>query len=102
MSEVAMIANAQEALKLASQTLGIPQDDLLVQGLRRYLQSQLHEVQAAIFQIVGQYNAPDVAALEDRYREGSLDEASSWHDLQKLDHLEYKRDRLQHLLESLP
>jgi hypothetical protein len=97
-----MTTHAQEVLELASQTLGIPPDDLLVQGLRRYLQSQLYEVQASIFQIIGQYSVPDVAAMEDRYRDGSLAEASSWRDLQKLDHLEYKRDRLQHLLESLP
>lgn len=97
-----MMTHAREVLELAAQTLGIPPDDLLIQGLRRYLQSQLREVEATIFQITGQYSVSDVVAMEDRYRAGSLSEATSWRDLQKLDHLEYKRDRLQHLLGSLP
>ena len=96
-----MIGNGQQALKIASETLGVPQDDLLVQGIRRYLQSQLHEVQANIFQITGQYNVSGVIDMERRYRDGSLEEAASWRDVQRLDHLEYKRDRLQHLLETL-
>jgi hypothetical protein len=97
-----MAGNGQHVLKIASETLGVPQDDLLVHGLRRYLQSQLHEVQANIFQITGQYNVSNVVEMDARYRDGSLDEASSWRDLQRLDHLEYKRERLQRLLEALP
>lgn len=96
-----MIAQAQQTLKLASETLGISEDDLLMQGLLRYLQSQLHETQANIFQITGQYNVSDVADMEDRYRSGSLEEEPSWRDMQRLDHLEYKRDQLQDLLEHL-
>ncbi len=40
--------------------------------------------------------------MEERYRSDILKEASSWRDLQSLDHLEYKQDRLLRLLESLP
>lgn len=97
-----MIASGQEALKIASETLGIPQDDLLVQGVRQYLERQLHEVQANIFQITGQYSVANVAEFEARYREGSLEEATSWRDMQRLDHLEYKQERLLNLLEKLP
>jgi len=35
------------------------------------------------------------------YRDGSLEEADTWRDLQRLDHLEYKRDRLLKLPEAL-
>jgi|SaaInl7_200m_RNA_FD_contig_21_277022_length_205_multi_5_in_0_out_0_1 hypothetical protein len=38
--------------------------------------------------------------MEARYREGTLD-ADSWRDLQRLDRLEFKRDRLMELLEGL-
>jgi len=39
--------------------------------------------------------------MEGRYREGTLEEADSWQDLQRLDHLEYKRNRPQKFLDSL-
>jgi hypothetical protein len=39
--------------------------------------------------------------MEARYRDGTLEEADTWRDLQRLDHLEYKRDRLLKLLEAL-
>ncbi len=96
-----MAGNGQNVLEIAAATLGISQDDLLVQGLRRYVQSQLNEVQANIFQITGEYNVTNVADMEARYRDGSLEEATSWRDLQRLDHLEYKRERLQRLLDML-
>jgi hypothetical protein len=39
--------------------------------------------------------------MEARYRDGTLEEADTWRDLQRLDHLECKRDRLLKLLEAL-
>ena len=42
-----------------------------------------------------------VEEMEARYQDGSLEEADSWRDLQRLDRLEYRRDRLQHLLGSI-
>jgi hypothetical protein len=39
--------------------------------------------------------------MEARYRDGTLDEADSWRDLQRLDHLEYKRDSLLQLFETV-
>ena len=39
--------------------------------------------------------------MEARYRDGTLEEADSWRDLQRLDHLEYTRDRLVQLLEAV-
>lgn len=91
----------EQVLKIASDELGIPKEDLLVQGLRRYLDSQLHEVQANIFQITGQYGIKDAADMESQYRTGEIEEATSWRDAQRLDHLEYKRERLLRLLASL-
>ena len=59
-------------------------------------------MQAQIFQITGSYGVTGVEEMEERYRSGVLAEAASWRDLQRLDHLEYKLDRLLRLLESLP
>jgi len=39
--------------------------------------------------------------MEARYRDGTLDEADTWRDLQRLDDLEYKQDRLLKLVKGL-
>jgi hypothetical protein len=39
--------------------------------------------------------------MEARYQDGTLEEADSWRDLQRLDHLEHKRDRLLQLLQTV-
>ena len=92
----------QMVIKTAAEELGLSQDDLMMQGVRQFLERQLREVQAQIFQIAGSYGVKRVEDMEERYRTGVLEEAPSWRDLQRLDHLEYKRDRLLRLLESLP
>lgn len=84
-----------------AQELCISEDDLLKRGLRVLLERQLREVQAQIFEITGRYGVFSVEDMEARYREGTLEEADSWRDLQRLDHLEYKRDRLLQLIEAI-
>ncbi len=92
----------QTLIKTATEELGLSQEDLIAQGLRRLLERQLHEVQAQIFQITGSYGVSGVEEMEARYRQGTLEEATSWRDLQRLDHLEYKQERLARLLKTLP
>jgi len=92
----------QTLIKTAAEELGLSQEDLIAQGLRRLLERQLHEVQAQIFQITGSYGVSGVEEMEARYRQGTLEEATSWRDLQRLDHLEYKQERLARLLKTLP
>jgi len=86
---------------LVAQELQVSEDDLLKEGVRALLERQLREVKAQIFEITGRYGVPSVGEMEARYREGTLEEADSWRDFQRLDHLEYKRDRLLQLIEAL-
>lgn len=88
-------------IKEVSEEFNMPQDELLKQGICTLLERRLREVKSEIFQIIGKYNVAGVNEMESRYREGSLEEADSWRDLQTLDHLEYKRDRLVKFLENL-
>jgi hypothetical protein len=88
-------------LKVMAEELRLSEEDLLKQGLRTFLERQLREVKAEIFRITGRYGISGVEEMEARYRDGTLEEADTWRDLQRLDHLEYKRDRLLKLLEDL-
>jgi hypothetical protein len=88
-------------LKTVADELRLSEEDLLKEGLRTFLERRLREVKAEIFQITGRYGVSGVEEMEARYRDGTLEEADTWRDLQRLDHLEYKRDRLLKLLEAL-
>ena len=94
-----MPTQAAQILSTVARELGISEDDLLKQGLRSFLERQLREVKSEIFAISGRYGVSSVTEMETHYRDGTLEEADSWRDLQRLDHLEHKRDRLLQLLE---
>jgi hypothetical protein len=96
-----MTVQVQAMLKTVAQELYLSQEELLRQGTRSLLERQLRGIKAEIFQISGRYGISSVEEMEARYRGGTLEEADSWRDLQRLDHLEYKRDRLLELLEAL-
>ena len=97
-----MIAQTEHYLNSAAQILKITQEDLILQGLRSLLEKQLRELRAEIFAITGKYGISGVTEMEQKYRQGTLEEADSWQDFQKLDHLEFKKDQLIKLLDNLP
>ncbi len=97
-----MSVQVQSVFKIAAQELRLFPEDLLRQGTRTLLERQLREVKAEIFRITGRYGVVSVKEMEERYRDDTLEEADSWRDLQRLDHLEYKRDRLLELLKAFP
>ena len=90
-----------EMLSTVARELHISEEELLRQGLRRVLAHQLCAVKAEIFEISGRYGVTSVAEMEARYRDGTLEEADSWRDLQRPDHLEYRCERLVQLLEAV-
>jgi hypothetical protein len=96
-----MAVQADTVLGAVAQEMHISEDDLLKQGLRVLLERQLREVKAQIFGITGRYGVSSAEEMEAHYKDGTLEEADSWQDLQRLDHLEYKRDRLLQLLETI-
>lgn len=93
-STITILGEVAEALQL-------PEDDLIRKSVHSYLERQLRAVQAEIFEITSRYTVTGVEDMESRYRDGTLEEADSWQDLQRLDRLEYKRDQLKKYLESL-
>jgi hypothetical protein len=88
-------------LSEVAKELCISEDELMRDGLQSYLERQLRTIQAEIFEITSRYDVSGVREMDARYRDGTLEEAESWRDLQRLDHLEYKRDRFQRNLDSL-
>lgn len=96
-----MVLQTDPIIRTIAQEMHISEDTLLKQGARALLERQLRQVKAQIFEITSRYGVSSVEEMEARYREGTLEEADSWRDLQRLDHLEFERDRLQELLKAL-
>jgi hypothetical protein len=90
-----------EVAKAVAQELNIGAEDALKLGLSALVERELRAVRAEIFEITGRYDVSSAEEMEEHYKDGSLEEADSWRDLQRLDHLEYRRDRLSELLESI-
>lgn len=96
-----MTVRADAVLSTVAEELRISEDVLLKEALRAVLERQLRQIQAEISVICSRYGVSGVEEMEARYRNGSMEEAETWRDWQRLDHLEYKRDRLMKLLEDL-
>ena len=71
-----------EILHTVAHGLHLSEAEVLQQGLRSLLEHQLREVKAEIVAISGRYGVSSVEEMEARYREGTLEEADSWRDLQ--------------------
>jgi len=96
-----MSVRTEELVNSIVHQLQIPEEDLVSQSLRLWLENQLRTIKAEIFEVTGRYGVSGVEEMDARYRDGTLEEAGSWRDFQRLDHLEYHRDRLADLIESI-
>jgi hypothetical protein len=73
---------------------------LIEKSLKIFLERKVREIKTEIFKITGKYNISSVEELEELYKKGEIEEKDSCQDLQKLDHLEFKRDELEKLLKE--
>ncbi|HJY81376.1 MAG TPA: hypothetical protein VKK81_09865 [Candidatus Binatia bacterium] len=81
-----MALQTNKMLSTVARELHVSEEDLMKQELRSVLERQLREVKAGIFEINGRYGVSSVEEMEVRYQDGTLKEADSWRDLQRLDH----------------
>lgn len=96
-----MSVTVPDWLDSVASELQISQNELISQGVRMLLENKLLEIEGEVFLLHGKYTISSVFEMEARYETGSLEEDGSWQDFQRLDTLEYKRDRLRELLEQI-
>jgi hypothetical protein len=96
-----MVVEISPFLSTVAQELQLSEADLVRHGVRALVEHQLLQINAQVLEINGRYRVSSVAEMEARYRDDTLTESESWRDYQKLDHLEFERDRLSALFESL-
>lgn len=64
------------------------------QSLRTFLERKLREIKA-------KYMISSIEEFEELYKEGKIEEKSSFEDFRRLDHLEFKKEELEKILEEL-
>lgn len=90
-----------KAIDVISKEFHISRDAVLDEGIRYFLEKKLREIKTEIFRISGKYNISSVKEFDDLYRKGLVEEKDSWEDFQRLDHLEFKKDEIEKLLQGL-
>lgn len=96
-----MTIQTSEILQKVSQELHLAEDELMIEGMKAILERKLLELNTQIVDITTRYKVTSVVDMEQQYEQGTLQEADSWDDFQRLDHLEYRRDQLLQLLNSI-
>lgn len=96
-----MQLGADKTIEMLAQEFNLSKEAILRESLKVFLERKLREIKTEIFKIVGKYKVSSVEELEELYKKGEVEEKDSWQDLQKLDHLEFKRDELEKLLKEI-
>jgi len=89
-----------EKLDILAREFNLSKEAIIEESLTIFLERKLREIKTEIFKIRGKYGISSVEKLEELYRKGKIEEKNSWQDLQKLDHLEFKRDELEKFLKE--
>jgi len=95
-----MQLEAKEIEALAEK-LNLSKDEMLRDSLKVFLERKLREIKVEVFKIRTKYGISNVEEFEERYRKGEIEEKDTWQDLQRLDHLEFKKDELEKTLREL-
>lgn len=88
-------------LDALAEKLNLSKDEMLRESLKFFLERKLREIKTEIFKIRTKYGVSSVEEFEELYRKGKIEEKDTWQELQRLDHLEFKKDELEKVLRTL-
>ena len=84
------MATMTQQIGAIAQRLGMPQKELVREGIRHYLESQQRELQAELNLLKAKYKIDTIGQFENLYKQGVVEEADSWRDYQRFDTLSFK------------
>ncbi len=91
----------EKELESLAEKLNLSKDEMLREGLKYFLERKLREIRTEIYKIRTRYGVSSVEEFEDLYKKGEVDEKDTWQELQRLDHLEFKKDEFEKALRFL-
>ncbi|WP_029523026.1 hypothetical protein [Persephonella sp. KM09-Lau-8] len=81
--------------------LSIPEDELIKESLKKYLQDKLLEIESEIFRIKKRFSVENIYELDKKAKEGEIIEEEAFEDYFLLDNLEAEKEKIEKLLEKL-
>ena len=81
-------------LDALAEKLNLSKEEMLRESLKFFLERKLREIKTEIFKIRTKYGVSSVEEFEELYKKGKIEEKDTWQELQRLDHLEFKKDEL--------
>ena len=96
------MTETSELVDRVSKSLGVPPGELVTGGIKMYLRSRLRAAQAEIHDTETKYNVKSPRELEEKIKEGSVEEHPTWEDLIQYENLVEHADKIRRELDSIP
>jgi len=96
------MTETNELVERVSKTLGVPPDTLVAGGVKEYLRAKIRAARAEIYEIETRYHVKAPHELEEKIKQGSVEEHPSWEDLILYENLLEQTEKIQQELSSIP
>lgn len=84
-----------------AEKLGLSAEELIKNGVKAYLESELRRLKAEVVIIYNRYGVESLEGLDEKISKGALSETETFEDFTKLDYLETKREKIEEILKML-
>ncbi len=91
----------ERIIDFLSQSIGLSREDILKESLIAFMEKKLKEIKSKIYEISSKYGVNSIEEFEELYKRGLIEEKTSWKDYQMLDHLEFKKEQIEKILEKI-
>lgn len=95
------MVETEEVVKRVSKSLGVRPDELVVRGVKEFLQAQLRACLAEIREVEVRHGVKSFSELEEKIRAGVVEEHPAWEDLIVLENLEERAEKIRRELKVL-
>ena len=96
------MTEADELIERVSKTLGLPPEKLVSGSVKEYLKSRLRTTQAEINEIETKYNVQNPKNLEQKIKQGTIEEHPAWEDLILYENLQKQAEKIKQELKKIP
>ncbi len=90
-----------ETVETIAETLGLKKEELIKNGVKAYLKSELRRLNAEIIIIHNRYGVKSLEELDKKISKGVLSETKTFEDFTKLDYLEDKKEKIEKILRAI-
>jgi len=85
-------------VKIVAERLGIPEERLIREALREWIERKLLLVESEIKEVLLRHGVSNVAELEEKIKKGEVEERPAWEDITTLENLIGEKKRLEEAL----